>query len=115
MSKCRGNRVFIDGNLPVYNSGHVAELARNAMHQTMVRAGPSWNSPRAWRPHGGRHRRQRSRTLQMLGEIWSYAELRKAAVHSGEEGAYEYGNGAWFLDRKPLDALRACCRTGFRG
>jgi 4-hydroxyphenylacetate 3-hydroxylase C terminal/GAF domain len=46
-------------------------------------------------------------TQQMLGEICSYAELTKAAVHYGEDGAYEYGNGAWFLDHKPLDALRA--------
>jgi aromatic ring hydroxylase len=43
----------------------------------------------------------------MLGEIWSYAELTRAAIHSGEEGGFEYGNGAWFLDRRPMDALRA--------
>jgi aromatic ring hydroxylase len=42
----------------------------------------------------------------MLGEIWSYAELTRSAVLAGEEGAREYGNGTWFLDGRPMDALR---------
>jgi 4-hydroxyphenylacetate 3-monooxygenase len=46
-------------------------------------------------------------TLQMLGEIWSFAELTRSAVRAGEEGAYHHGNGAWFLDGRPMDALRA--------
>jgi aromatic ring hydroxylase len=45
-------------------------------------------------------------TLQMLGELWSFAELARSAVHSAEEGSHHYGNGAWFLDGRPLDALR---------
>ena len=102
------NRVFIDGNLPVYNSVMSASWRGNAMHQTMIRA---WTKLEfAW----GLATRMAEAigatdpvTQQMLGEIWSYAELTKAAVHSGEENAYEYGNGAWFLDHKPLDALRA--------
>src|SRR5689334_24000880 len=46
-------------------------------------------------------------TQEMLGEIWSYAELTRAAVVAGEAEAHEYGNGAWFLDRRPMDALRS--------
>ncbi len=46
-------------------------------------------------------------TQQMLGESWSYTEMTRAAVAAGEAGAYEYGNGAWFLDRRPMDALRS--------
>jgi aromatic ring hydroxylase len=42
----------------------------------------------------------------MLGEIWGFAELTRAAVRAAEEGAYHHGNGAWFLDGRPLDALR---------
>ncbi len=102
------NRVFIDGNLPVYNSVMSPSWRGNAMHQTMIRA---WTKLEfAW----GIATRMADAigatdpvTQQMLGEIWSYAELVRAAVHSGEEGAYEYGNGAWFLDRRPMDALRA--------
>jgi aromatic ring hydroxylase len=42
----------------------------------------------------------------MLGELWSFAELARSAIHSAEEGSHDYGNGAWFLDGRPLDALR---------
>ena len=102
------DRVFIDGNLPVYNTVMSASWRANAMHQTMIRA---WTKLEfAW----GIATRMAEAigandpvTLQMLGEIWSYAELTRSAVHSGEQGAYEYGNGAWFLDGRPMDALRA--------
>ncbi len=101
-------RVFIDGNLPVYNSVMSASWRGNAMHQTMVRAHTKLEF--AW---GLANRMAEAigavdpTTLQMLGEIWSYAELTRAAVFAGEQGAREYGNGAWFLDERPLGALRA--------
>ncbi len=102
------NRVFIDGNLPVYNSALSASWRGNAHHQSMIRAWTklefAWGLATCMAEAIGAIDPV---TQQMLGEIWSYAELTKAAVHYGEEGAYEYGNGAWFLDHKPLDALRA--------
>jgi 4-hydroxyphenylacetate 3-monooxygenase len=77
------------------------------MHQTMIRA---WTKLEfAW---GIACRMAEAigasdpATLQMLGEIWSYAELTRSAVRAAEEGAYHHGNGAWFLDGKPMDALR---------
>ena len=102
------NRVFIDGNLPVYNSRDVGKLARQRdapdddprLDQAGIRLGLATRMAEAIGASD-------PVTLQMLGEIWSYAELTRAAVHSGEEGGYEYGNGAWFLDHKPMDALRA--------
>ncbi len=101
-------RIFIDGNLPVYNSVMSASWRGNAMHQTMIRA---WTKLEfAW---GIATRMAEAinagdpATQQMLGEIWSYAELTRAAVVAGELQAYEYGNGAWFLDQRPLNALRA--------
>jgi aromatic ring hydroxylase len=102
------DRVFIDGNLPVYNSVMSASWRGNAMHQTMIRA---WTKLEfAW----GLATRMAEAinandpvTQQMLGELWSYAELTRAAVMAGEQGAYEYGNGCWFLDQRPMNALRA--------
>ena len=44
--------------------------------------------------------------MQMLREIWTYAELARSAVYAGEQGAREYGNGCWFLDERPMQALR---------
>lgn len=101
-------RVFIDGNLPVYNSVMSPSWRGNAMQQTMIRA---WTKLEfAW----GIATRMAEAinasdavTQQMLGEIWSYAELTRSAVIAGEQGAHEYGNGAWFLQQGPMDALRA--------
>ncbi|MBN8902880.1 MAG: hypothetical protein J0H57_17770, partial [Rhodospirillales bacterium] len=102
------HRVFIDGNLHVYNTVMSPSWRGNAMHQTMVRA---WTKLEfAW----GIATRMAEAigatdpvTQQMLGEIWSYAELTRAAIVAGEQQAYEHGNGAWFLDPDPLNALRA--------
>jgi 4-hydroxyphenylacetate 3-monooxygenase len=52
-------------------------------------------------------------TSQMLGEIWTYAEFARAAVHSAETDAFEYGNGVWFPNGGPLSALRAALPTWF--
>jgi 4-hydroxyphenylacetate 3-monooxygenase len=84
-----------------------ASWRANAMHQTMIRA---WTKLEfAW---GIACRMAEAIgasdpvTLQMLGEIWSFAELARSAIRAAEEGAHEYGNGAWFLDGRPMDALR---------
>src|SRR5260370_27841351 len=50
-------------------------------------------------------------TSQMLGEIWTYAEFTRAAVHSAETEAFEYGNGVWVPNGGPLSALRAALPT----
>jgi aromatic ring hydroxylase len=52
-------------------------------------------------------------TKQMLGEIWSYAEFARVAVHSAETDAFEYGSGVWFPNGAPLAALRAALPTWF--
>jgi 4-hydroxyphenylacetate 3-monooxygenase oxygenase component len=101
------NRVFIDGNLPVYNSVMSESWRANAMHQTMVRAWTKlefgWGiACRMAEAIGASD----PATLQMLGEIWSFAELTRSAVRAAEEEAYHHGNGAWFLDARPMDALR---------
>ena len=101
-------RVFVDGNLAVYNSVMSTSWRGNAMQQTMIRA---WTKLEF--AYGIATRMADAIgatdpvTQQMLGEIWSYAELTRAAVAAGEAEAYEHGNGAWFLDRRPMDALRA--------
>lgn len=102
------HRVFIDGNLPVYNSVMSASWRGNAMQQTMIRAWTklefAWGiATRMAETIGARD----PVTQEMLGEIWSYAELTRSAVIAGEQQAYEYGNGAWFLDQRPMNALRA--------
>jgi aromatic ring hydroxylase len=48
---------------------------------------------------------------QLLGELWSYAELTRAAVAAAEDAAYDYGNGVWCPATGPLAALRALLPT----
>jgi len=42
----------------------------------------------------------------MLGEIWCYAQLTRAATAAAEAGAHDWGNGAFFCDDRPLRAIR---------
>jgi 4-hydroxyphenylacetate 3-monooxygenase len=49
----------------------------------------------------------RSETQQMLGEIWCYSALVRAALRSAESDAREYGAGTWFCDDRPFRALRS--------
>jgi aromatic ring hydroxylase len=45
-------------------------------------------------------------TGEMLGELWTYAELTRSAVVAAEAGAHEWGNGTWFCDERPFRAIR---------
>jgi 4-hydroxyphenylacetate 3-monooxygenase oxygenase component len=102
------DRVFIDANKAVYNSVMMKSWWPNIMQQTMIRAQTklefAWGL--ATRMAEAINARQ-PQAMAMLGEIWSYAEFTRAAIHSAEEGAFEYGNGVWLPDERPLAALRA--------
>jgi 4-hydroxyphenylacetate 3-monooxygenase len=43
----------------------------------------------------------------MLGEIWCYAELVRAASRAAEADARDYGSGVWLCDDRPFRALRS--------
>jgi aromatic ring hydroxylase len=108
------DRIFIDANKPVYNSVMARSWWPNIMQQTMIRAQTKLEF--AW----GLATRMAAainsnapQTQQMLGEIWCYGEFARAAIHSAEEGAADYGNGAWFPDLRPLAALRALLPVWF--
>ncbi len=101
------DRVFVDGNLAVYNSVMRTGWMPNIMHQTMIRAQVKLEF--AW----GLARRMAATvnaadpaTQQMLGEIWSYAEFARSAIVAAEAEAHDYGNGFWAPDIRPLYALR---------
>ena len=108
------DRIFIDGNLRVYNSVMQNTWMPNIMHQTMIRAVVKLDF--AW----GLARRmaktlnaQDPSTKQMLGEIWSYAEFARSAVAASEAEAHEYTDGLWLPEVKPLYALRCMLPTWF--
>jgi 4-hydroxyphenylacetate 3-monooxygenase oxygenase component len=101
------DRVFIDGNLPVYNSVMQTGWTPNVMQQTSIRAQTklefAWGIATRMAEMIGA---SGPPSAQMLGEIWTYAELTRAAVRAAEQDAYEYGNGVWFPDARPFYALR---------
>ena len=101
-------RLHIHCNLPVYNTVMRTGWAPNIMQQTMIRAQTklefAWGlATRMVETING----AQPATQQMLGELWTYAELVRACVFAAEEAAREYGNGVWFPDAAPLVALRA--------
>ncbi len=108
------DRVFINANRGAYNTVMTTGWYPNVMQQTMIRA-----QTKLAFAYGLATRMAETindvspATKQMLGEIWTYAEFTRAAVHSAEAGAFEYGNGVWFPDGRPLAALRAALPTWF--
>jgi aromatic ring hydroxylase len=101
------DRLFIDGSLAVYNSVARKTWWANIMQQTMVRGAVklrfAWGL--ATLMAGAIGDRQR-RTEEFLGEIWTYAELARAAVLTSEAEAWTPGNGVWYCGLEPLWALR---------
>jgi len=101
-------RVFIDGNLEVHNQVMATSWSPNICHQTMIRAHTKLEFAHEL---GARMAEavndKRPQTHEMLGEIWTYAEFARSAILAAEAGAFEYGDGAWFPDYRPLAALRA--------
>ena len=102
------DRLFIDCNLKVYNQVMTRSWNGNVMQQTMVRASTklefAWALATAMTEAIG----DKSPTAQqLLGELWSYAELARAAVENAEDHPVEWSNGVWCPNAGPMSALRA--------
>src|SRR5262245_15618476 len=101
-------RLFIDANLPVYNSVMKTSWWPNIMQQTMIRAETklafAYGLACRMAEAIGQNQPQ---TQQMLGEIAMFAEFARASIFAAEQAACAYGNGLWCCDQRPLAALRA--------
>jgi 4-hydroxyphenylacetate 3-monooxygenase oxygenase component len=101
-------RVFIDGNLEVYNKALSTSWTPNICHQTMIRAHTKLEFAHELGTRmADALNDKRPQTLEMLGEIWCMAEFARSAILAAEAEAHEYEDGAWFPDPRPLTALRA--------
>jgi 4-hydroxyphenylacetate 3-monooxygenase len=107
-------RLFINANLAAYNSVMRTSWPPNIQQQTMIRAQTKLEF--AW----GLGLRMAEainaadpNTMQMLGEIWTYAEFTRSAVLAAEAGARDWGAGCWAPDIRPLHALRSTLPTWF--
>jgi 4-hydroxyphenylacetate 3-monooxygenase len=102
------DRVFIDANRTAYNTVMTTSWPPNIQQQTMIRASVKLDF--AW----GLALRMATainaadpETNRLIGEIWSYAELTRAAVLAAETEAKEWPGGLVTPSVGPLHALRA--------
>lgn len=110
------DRVFIDGDIETYNQIMLAGWSANIMQQTSIRARVKLEfAYELCSRMAATLNDRRAETLRMCGEIWSYAELTRAAIQAAEAGAHRYGpsegatdaeGGAFFPDDRPFRALR---------
>ena len=102
------NRVFLDGDPRVYNSVNAWGWHGNIMQQTSIRATVKleFAYELCCRMADATGQGRRPEVTKMLGEVWSYAELTRAAVRAAEADAHEFGDGTWFCDEAPFRALR---------
>lgn len=101
------DRVFIDGNIDVYNKVMTAGWVANVMQQTTVRAHVKLEFAYELATRMARAVNAKdATTTEMLGELWTYVELTRSAILAAEAGAADCGNGTWFCDERPFRALR---------
>jgi aromatic ring hydroxylase len=101
-------RLFIDADLEMYNGLRTAGWAANVFQQTSIRAAVKleFAYDMGCRMAKVMNAETRPEMAAMLGEIWAYAQLTRAATKAAEAGAHETGNGAFFCDDRPLRAIR---------
>lgn len=100
-------RVFVDGQVDVYNNVMLTGWFPNVMQQTMIRAqtklefayGLGCRMASAIGDKG-------QPTAELLGELFGYAELARAAIATAEAEALHWGNGVWFPNGTPLNQLK---------
>ena len=102
------DRVFIDANRTAYNTVMTTSWPPNIQQQTMIRASVKLDF--AW----GLALRMAAainaadpETNRLIGEIWSYAELTRAAVLAAETECKQWPGGLVTPSVGPLHALRA--------
>ena len=108
--KAPRERVFIDGDIDVYNSvmgthGVVGQHHAADHHWCAHQAGVCvLFPPREWpRPKT----KSRPGTMEMLGELSSYVEVTRKSVLLSEEHAFDRGDGAIFPDGRPMHPMRS--------
>jgi 4-hydroxyphenylacetate 3-monooxygenase/anthranilate 3-monooxygenase (FAD)/4-hydroxyphenylacetate 3-monooxygenase len=101
-------RLFIDGDVETYNRIRGSGWAPNVFQQTAIRAANKLEFAHELGTAMAKMMNAAARAdyAAMLGEIWAYAQLARAAIAAAEAGARDWGNGAFLCDDRPLRALR---------
>ncbi|MCJ8503995.1 aromatic ring hydroxylase [Kocuria flava] len=92
------HRVFIDGNLDVYNRLNGGTATGNTQQQTAIRACVKleFAYDLCVQMAKATGTDAKPETAAMLGEIYSYLRIARAVVHSAEVKSSDWGGGAWF-------------------
>lgn len=103
------DRVFIDGDVKTHNSLVRSGWAANIQHQTTTRAAVKleFAYQLGAAMANAMNISKRPDTAAMLGEILTFARLTRAATKAAEANARDFGNGAFFPDEKPTNAIRS--------
>jgi len=103
------DRVFIDGDLDVYNGLMQHGWAANIMQQTCIRAAVKleFAYELCARMAQATNSDKRPDTAALLGELWGFSCLTRSAIRTAEADARDWGNGAFFPDDRPFRAIRA--------
>jgi aromatic ring hydroxylase len=102
-------RLFVDRDIEVYNRVMGSGWTGNVMQQTSIRAAVKleFAYELATRMVKAQNAEGRADQQQMLGEIWCYASLTRAATRAAEADARDYGGGTWFCAEQPFRAIRS--------
>lgn len=92
------DRVFIDGNLDVYNRINSGTATGNTQQQTAIRASVKMEFAYDLCVQMAKATGTDSKpdVAAMLGELYSYLRIARAVVHSAEVNSSDWGGGAWF-------------------
>jgi aromatic ring hydroxylase len=108
------DRVFLDGDVEIYNGVGRSGIRDNMTNQSTLRAlvklefayGLATRMAEALND-------QSPATLEMLGELSSYVEVTRSAVLLSAEHGHHVGDGVWFPDGRPLHPMRSLLATWF--
>ena len=110
------DRVFINANLVAYNTVMATGWYPNIMQQTMIRAQTKLEFAYGLASRMAEAINDVSpATRQMLGEIWTYAEFARAAIHSAESRGFRVRQRRLVSQRRSARrAASRAARPGFR-
>lgn len=92
-------RVFIDGDLELYNSVNAGTATGNTQQQTAIRSAVKLEFAYDLLSEMAKTMGASARpdVATMLGEVHGYLRMTKAIIHSAETRAHDWGGGAFFV------------------
>jgi 4-hydroxyphenylacetate 3-monooxygenase oxygenase component len=107
-------RLFLDGDVEIYNGIGRSGIRDNMTNQSTVRALTKLEFAYGLASRMAEAINDQSpATLEMLGELSSYVEVTRSAVLLSAEHGYHVGDGVWFPDGRPLHPMRSLLATWF--